>query len=131
MNRVLECVLSTVNPMSAGGRQSWADGEALTHRVAISRAQPSLPQRAGRAWKQLSTQPQQQAMSRRERRIYVRGIRRADPDMTKLARALIQYHRDQLSAGPAMGVTHLDPTLEQPLVDGVGGDAESLGDAGQ
>lgn len=68
---------------------------------------------------------------RKPRNISVRLIPRKVIDYELLARALIALEREQQSARAAMGVTELDASLPKPRVDGLGGDAEELGDTGQ
>lgn len=74
--------------------------ELKTHRRAITKLDPTLPQRAGRAWAHLeqlqSTKraPVINAGTGRVRHIRALGVIRPEPDYDKFTRALLSIARD-------------------------------------
>ncbi|WP_157538445.1 MULTISPECIES: hypothetical protein [unclassified Nocardioides] len=69
------------------------DAELLEERARHTAEDPSLPQRAGRAFTALDMTRRVRPPTRvpsSSRRIYVRGVMRPDPDATQLARALLK-----------------------------------------
>jgi len=78
------------------------EDELIHHRVEISRSDPSLPQRAGRAYAAITSHledewPKQVApISRANRKVVVRGIACPEIDVEKLSKALIAMIREDI-----------------------------------
>jgi hypothetical protein len=81
--------------------ENWTEEEVLEHRVVVSRAQPSLPQRAGKHFRQVTVEvelPTQPITARAEPTtttpstgITVRGLARPAPDSRLIAHALLDF----------------------------------------
>lgn len=85
--------------------EQFSEEEALAHRVEITKALPSLPQRAGRAYQEAlpfleapwpkPAEPQANRAARRHpvkqgsRQVVIRAVRRPQVDVHKLSRALM------------------------------------------
>jgi len=78
------------------------ENDRLRHRAEISKADPSLPQRAGRAYAAIAPHldddwPKQVApISRANRKVVVRGIARPELDVEKLSKALLAMIREDI-----------------------------------
>ncbi len=97
--------------------EELSDADLLAHRIAISKEQPSLPQRAGKAYRKLElvraslararnvavtpSQPTQRT-SRKVRHITVRAVVNPKPDLHKLAKALMAMAMDMAKRGETM-----------------------------
>jgi hypothetical protein len=68
-----------------------ADDEALAHRARITEAHPSLPQRAGRAYRHLQNPVHQPAfaVSSKGRVVTARAVRRPQPDLEAFRKAML------------------------------------------
>jgi hypothetical protein len=90
--------------------EDWTDEQARAHRLDISKAQPSLPARAGKYFTELidfaeaaakrakqtaAEDPPRARVPASQRKLRVRALMRPEPDAKKLAYALIQHVRKQ------------------------------------
>ena len=85
--------------------------ELTAHRRAITKRDPSLPQRAGRAWAHLERLHIERPMPaavvvpsgrrRRPRHIHARGVLRPEPDYDKLVRTMLHIVDEQVGDKPA------------------------------
>ena len=87
--------------------KDWSDEKLLGHRRVMSKADPSLPQRAGRVVKRFEraqagevvyVPPVYEAPVRSRERshaISVRGVRTPEPDLPRLVRAIIRMADEQ------------------------------------
>jgi hypothetical protein len=89
--------------------KDWSDDKLIEHRQIMSKADPSLPQRAGRALKrfelvragELAYLPPVHVTPAKGRQrghnISVRVVMRPEPDLQRLARALLQLTPEQIA----------------------------------
>lgn len=97
------------------------DDEALVHRAQITKEDPSLPQCAGRALRHLANpKPDPKARVRvpvgvgsRNVRV-VSAVHRPDPDIKRLARALMETHRHMLAMQLAQAQDDEDSATSVP-----------------
>lgn len=87
--------------------KDWSDDKLLEHRRIISKADPSLPQRAGRSLQRFKRAQAGEVVyaprvyespARGRQRGYaitVRGVRTPEPDLHKLARAVIRMTEER------------------------------------
>jgi hypothetical protein len=79
--------------------EDMSAADALAHRKAATASQPSLPQCAGRALRHL-VQPKRVTALDGNRRLVVHPLLRPEPDVGKLATALLALARAQATAVP-------------------------------
>lgn len=113
----------------------------LAHRIEISKLDPSLPQRAGRAfgrWRRIReglpgyreyAEGRPRMKKNAEKRAVVFGEVHPELDAARMARIIVEAARERTSTFPAVGVSEADTPLTEPRLDSAGTEAEPLTDA--
>jgi hypothetical protein len=110
------------------------DTELIAHRRSVTKADPSLPHRAGRAYAKLSRgewQPAVYAGTANGKAIMVRSVVNPQPNAELFARALIELAKQQQGLAPSWSRSHLDSLSTQRYGDGHRGDAIADSKPGQ
>ena len=112
----------------------------LAHRREVTDLDPSLPQRAGRAfsrWRRIreslpgyreyaASRPRMKKNA--EKRIVVYSKVTPEPDAARLARIIVDAARERASSLSTMRVTEVDATFTESGLDGTGAEAEPFTD---
>lgn len=115
----------------------------LAHRREVSELDPSLPQRAGRAfsrWRRIRERLpgyREYAASRprmkknAEKRVVVFSEVHPELDAARMARIIVETAKQRVSSFPTVSVSEADAAPSEPGLDGAGAEAEPLTDASQ
>jgi hypothetical protein len=113
----------------------------LTHRREVSELDPSLPQRAGRAfsrWRRIlanlpgyreyaADRPRMKKNAKK--RVVIFSEVHPELDAARMARIIVEAARERTSTFPTVGVSEPDTALTEPRLDSAGTEAEPLTDA--
>lgn len=117
--------------------------ELLAHRREVSEFDPSLPQRAGRAfgrWRRIreglpgyreyaASRPRMKKNT--EKRVVVFSEVHAELDAARMAQIIVEAASERESSFPAVGVSEANAALSESGLDGAGAEPEPFTDASQ
>jgi hypothetical protein len=102
------------------------DAELRLHRQVVKRIDPSLPQRAGRAYAKLERGEWKcidHTLTPKGRAITVRSVVKPKPDMHRLVKAAMAIAMEEHGLTPSWARPQLDPVSSKRGSDGRVGDA--------